>query len=94
MATKIQQIALTATTIQEVVHRLNSSLQLAHHWWATLGQADRQRVWDGRHSYLAGDSVEKAWPKLACPSSAYAEGCSPHRVRVMRASRCGVGQRT
>jgi hypothetical protein len=33
-------------------------VQLAHQWWATLDQADRQRVWDARHSYLDGDLVE------------------------------------
>lgn len=37
---------------------MSNSLQLAHRWWADLGQADRQRVWDSRHSYLAGDLVE------------------------------------
>lgn len=37
---------------------MRDSLQLAHQWWATLDQADRQRVWDARHSYLAGDLVE------------------------------------
>ncbi len=37
---------------------MSNSLQLAHQWWADLGQADRQRVWDSRHSYLAGDLVE------------------------------------
>ncbi len=37
---------------------MSDSLQLAHQWWATLGQADRQRVWQSRHSYLAGDLVE------------------------------------
>jgi len=36
----------------------SNSLQLAHQWWATLEPADRQRVWDARHSYLAGDLVE------------------------------------
>jgi hypothetical protein len=41
-------------------HRVagSNSLQLAHQWWATLEPADRQRVWDARHSYLAGDLVE------------------------------------
>ncbi|MGH3719512.1 MAG: hypothetical protein ACRDRI_11885 [Pseudonocardiaceae bacterium] len=33
-------------------------LQLARQWWAGLDQTDRQRVWDSRHSYLAGDLVE------------------------------------
>jgi hypothetical protein len=37
---------------------MSNSLQLAHHWWATLNSADRQRVWDARYSYLAGDLVE------------------------------------
>ena len=37
---------------------MSNSLQLAHQWWADLGPADRQRVWDSRHSYLAGDLVE------------------------------------
>ena len=37
---------------------MSNSRQLAHRWWADLGQADRQRVWDSRHSYLAGDLVE------------------------------------
>jgi hypothetical protein len=37
---------------------MNNSLQLAHQWWAILGQNDRQRVWDSRHGYLAGDLVE------------------------------------
>ena len=37
---------------------MSNSLQLAHQWWADLGHADRQRVWDSRHSYLAGDLVE------------------------------------
>lgn len=37
---------------------MSYSLQLARQWWATLDQADRQRVWDARHSYLAGDLVE------------------------------------
>jgi hypothetical protein len=41
-------------------HRMagNNSLQLAYRWWITLDQADRQRVWDARYSYLAGDLVE------------------------------------
>ncbi|MGH3772595.1 MAG: hypothetical protein ACRDRW_14565 [Pseudonocardiaceae bacterium] len=33
-------------------------LQLARQWWASLDQTDQQRVWDSRHSYLAGDLVE------------------------------------
>jgi hypothetical protein len=37
---------------------MSNALQLAHQWWATLDQADRQRVWKARHSYLAGDLVE------------------------------------
>ncbi len=37
---------------------MSNPLQLAHQWWATLDQTDRQRVWDARHSYLAGDIVE------------------------------------
>ncbi len=37
---------------------MSNSLQLARQWWATLDQVDRQRVWDSRHSYLAGDLVE------------------------------------
>ncbi len=37
---------------------MSNSLQLAHQWWDTLDQTDRQRVWDARHSYLAGDLVE------------------------------------
>ncbi|MGH3870999.1 MAG: hypothetical protein ACRDSR_05705 [Pseudonocardiaceae bacterium] len=37
---------------------MTTSLQLAHQWWAALGQTDRQRVWESRHSYLAGDLVE------------------------------------
>lgn len=35
-----------------------SSLQLARQWWSTLDHTDRQRVWNSRHSYLAGDLVE------------------------------------
>jgi len=37
---------------------MNSSLQRARQWWAGLDQADRQRVWDARHRYLASDLVE------------------------------------
>jgi hypothetical protein len=37
---------------------MSNPLQLAHQWWATLDQADRQRVWNARDSYLAGDLVE------------------------------------
>ncbi len=37
---------------------MSNSLQLAHQWWAALDPANRQRVWDSRHSYLAGDLVE------------------------------------
>jgi hypothetical protein len=37
---------------------MNNSRQLAHQWWATLDKVDRQRVWDSRHRYLAGDLVE------------------------------------
>jgi hypothetical protein len=38
--------------------RMKNSLQLAHQWWDSLDQIDRQRVWDARDSYLAGDLVE------------------------------------
>ncbi|MGH3766566.1 MAG: hypothetical protein ACRDTX_15700 [Pseudonocardiaceae bacterium] len=37
---------------------MRDSLHLAHQWWATLNPGDRQRVWDARGSYLAGDLVE------------------------------------
>ncbi|HKS53612.1 MAG TPA: hypothetical protein VJS67_17235 [Pseudonocardiaceae bacterium] len=37
---------------------MSSPLQLAYQWWDTLDQTDRQRVWNARHSYLAGDLVE------------------------------------
>jgi hypothetical protein len=37
---------------------MSNSLKLAHQWWDTLDQTDRQRVWDARYSYLAGDLVE------------------------------------
>lgn len=37
---------------------MSNPLQLAHQWWATLDHTDRQRVWNARHSYLAGDLVE------------------------------------
>jgi hypothetical protein len=37
---------------------MSNSLNLAHQWWDTLDQTDRQRVWDARYSYLAGDLVE------------------------------------
>ena len=37
---------------------MSTSAQLARQWWDTLHPADRQRVWDSRHSYLAGDLVE------------------------------------
>ncbi len=37
---------------------MSNPLQLAHQWWATLDHTDRQRVWQARHSYLAGDLVE------------------------------------
>jgi hypothetical protein len=37
---------------------MSNPLQLAYQWWDTLDQADRQRVWNARHSYLAGDLVE------------------------------------
>ncbi|MFY9805746.1 MAG: hypothetical protein WCC38_02600 [Pseudonocardiaceae bacterium] len=37
---------------------MSNSLQLAHQWWDTLDQTDRQRVWAARHTYLAGDLVE------------------------------------
>ncbi len=37
---------------------MSNPLQLARLWWATLNPSDRQRVWDARHSYLAGDLVE------------------------------------
>jgi hypothetical protein len=37
---------------------MSTPLQRAHEWWETLGHADRQRVWNARHSYLAGDLVE------------------------------------
>jgi hypothetical protein len=37
---------------------MSNPLQLAHQWWATLDNTDRQRVWNARHSYLAADLVE------------------------------------
>jgi hypothetical protein len=37
---------------------MSSSLHLAHRWWAALDQADGQRVWQSRHSYLPRDLVE------------------------------------
>ncbi|MGH3999636.1 MAG: hypothetical protein ACRDTJ_19505 [Pseudonocardiaceae bacterium] len=37
---------------------MSDSLQLARQWWATLDHTDRQRVWDSRYRYLAGDLVE------------------------------------
>jgi hypothetical protein len=37
---------------------MSTSAQLARQWWDTLHPIDRQRVWDSRHSYLAGDLVE------------------------------------
>jgi hypothetical protein len=37
---------------------MNNSLELAVQWWDTLDQVDRQRVWEARDSYLAGDLVE------------------------------------
>src|SRR5436305_15244917 len=37
---------------------MSTSAQLARQWWDTLHPADRQRLWDSRHSYLAGDLVE------------------------------------
>jgi hypothetical protein len=37
---------------------MSNPAQLARQWWATLDPADRQRVWDSRHHYLAGDLVE------------------------------------
>ena len=37
---------------------MSDSAQLARQWWGTLDPVDRQRVWDSRHSYLAGDLVE------------------------------------
>ncbi|HKR48993.1 MAG TPA: hypothetical protein VJT72_05315 [Pseudonocardiaceae bacterium] len=37
---------------------MSNTRELARQWWAALGQTDRQRVWDSRHSYLAGDLVE------------------------------------
>ncbi len=37
---------------------MSDALQLAHQWWAALDPVDRQRVWQSRHSYLAGDLVE------------------------------------
>ncbi len=37
---------------------MTDALQLAHQWWATLDHSDQQRVWNARHSYLAGDLVE------------------------------------
>jgi hypothetical protein len=37
---------------------MSNPAQLARQWWDTLDPADRQRVWDSRHSYLAGDLVE------------------------------------
>jgi hypothetical protein len=39
-------------------YAMSTSLQLAHQWWAGLDHTDRQRVWNARHSYLAGDLVE------------------------------------
>lgn len=38
---------------------MGNSLQIAHQWWAALGQTNRQRVWDARYRYLDGDLVEK-----------------------------------
>jgi hypothetical protein len=43
---------------------MSDSLQLAHQWWATLGHTDRQRVWNARHSYPAGDLVESMGSSL------------------------------
>jgi hypothetical protein len=37
---------------------MSNSRHLAHEWWAALDEANRQRAWDSRHSYLAGDLVE------------------------------------
>jgi hypothetical protein len=37
---------------------MSDSVQLARQWWGTLDPADRQRIWDSRHSFLAGDLVE------------------------------------
>jgi hypothetical protein len=37
---------------------MSDSAQIARQWWGTLDPVDRQRVWDSRHSYLAGDLVE------------------------------------
>jgi hypothetical protein len=37
---------------------MSNSLHLAHQWWATLNQTNRQRIWDSRDGYLAGDLVE------------------------------------
>jgi hypothetical protein len=37
---------------------MSNSLQRARQWWASLDQADRQRVWDARNGYLASDLVE------------------------------------
>jgi hypothetical protein len=55
---------------------MNDSAQLARQWWGTLDPVDRQRVWDSRHSYLAGDLVEsmangrgtrgQRWPLVLC----------------------------
>jgi hypothetical protein len=44
---------------------MSTPLQRAHEWWETLGQADRQRVWNARHSYLAGDLVEQLLERLS-----------------------------
>jgi hypothetical protein len=45
-------------TIQEQGTTMSNSTQLTQQWWARLGSADRQRVWNRRHSYLPGDLVE------------------------------------
>ncbi|HET9257518.1 MAG TPA: hypothetical protein VFO16_20275 [Pseudonocardiaceae bacterium] len=37
---------------------MTNPLQLARQWWSTLDHTDRQRVWNSRYSYLAGDLVE------------------------------------
>jgi hypothetical protein len=52
---------------------MSTPLQRAHEWWETLGQADRQRVWNARHSYLAGDLVE-SMANVGVPVAATAAG--------------------
>lgn len=60
--------AVSARTVDELAAHYNgypeggsamsNSLHLARQWWASLNQTDRQRVWNARDSYLAGDLVE------------------------------------